>query len=74
LAESISMVMLGGLPGITSLWAFQGSLQTWFTGLYIRPIVLLQALGLMLIMGLLVGLIPAVNARRLTIVDALRRR
>ncbi len=74
LVESISMVMLGGLPGITSLWVFQDSLQTWFAGLYIRPIVLLQATGLMLIMGLLVGLIPAVNAKRLTIVEALRRR
>jgi ABC-type antimicrobial peptide transport system permease subunit len=34
----------------------------------------LQAVGLMIIMGLLVGLIPAVNAKRLTIVEALRRR
>lgn len=74
LAESLIIVLLGGLPGIGLLWAVQGSLQTWFTGLYMRPQVILQALGLMLVMGLLVGLIPALKAKRLTIVDALRRR
>jgi putative ABC transport system permease protein len=74
LAESIIMVIIGGLPGIGLVWIAQDFLQPWFTGLYVRPVVVLQALGLMLIMGLLVGLIPAVSAKRLTIVDALRRR
>lgn len=74
LAESMILVVLGGLPGVSLLWLGQDFLQPWFTGLYVRPLVILQALGLMLVLGLLVGLIPAVNAKRLTIVDALRRR
>lgn len=74
LAESASLVLLGGLPGIGVLWFSQDWLQTWLNGLYIRPAVIAQAAGLMLVMGLLVGLIPAVNAGRLTVVEALRRR
>lgn len=74
MAESLILVILGGLPGITLLWIVQEYLQTWFTGFYMRPVVVLQGVGIMLVMGLLVGLIPAIKARRLTIVDALRRR
>lgn len=74
LAESISIVMLGGLPGIGLLWLLQDVVQKMFSGLYMRPVVILQSVGLMLMMGLVVGLIPAVQARRLTIVEALRRR
>lgn len=74
LAEALAIVLIGGLPGIGLLWILQEPLQSVFTGLYMRPQVILQALGLMLVMGLLVGAIPALKAKRLTIVDALRRR
>lgn len=75
LAESISIVLLGGLPGVGLLWLLQDDvIQKIFSGLYLRPVVILQGVGLMLVMGLLVGLIPALQARRLTIVEALRRR
>jgi putative ABC transport system permease protein len=74
LAESLSIVLLGGLPGVGLLWLLQGAAQKMFSGLYVRPAVILEGVGLMLMMGLLVGLIPAVQARRLTIVEALRRR
>lgn len=74
LAESLSIVLLGGLPGVGALWLLQGTAQKMFSGLYVRPVVILEGVGLMLTMGLLVGLIPAVQARRLTIVEALRRR
>lgn len=74
LAESLSIVLLGGLPGVGLLWLLQGAAQKMFSGLYVRPVVILEGVGLMLAMGLLVGLIPAVQARRLTIVEALRRR
>lgn len=74
LAEALAIVLIGGLPGIGLLWILQDPLQSVFTGLYMRPQVILQALGLMLVMGLLVGAIPALKAKRLTIVDALRRR
>jgi putative ABC transport system permease protein len=74
LAEALVIVLVGGLPGIGLLWALQDTLQGIFNGLYMRPQVALQAFGLMLLMGLLVGVIPAFKAKRLTIVDALRRR
>lgn len=74
LAESLSIVLLGGLPGVGLLWLLQDIIQKTFSGLYIRPTVILQGVGLMLVMGFLVGLIPAVQAKRLTIVEALRRR
>jgi putative ABC transport system permease protein len=74
LAEALAIVLVGGLPGIGLLWALQDTLQGIFNGLYMRPQVALQAFGLMLLMGLLVGVIPAFKAKRLTIVDALRRR
>jgi putative ABC transport system permease protein len=74
LAEAFAIVLVGGLPGIGLLWMLQDTLQGIFNGLYMRPQVALQALGLMLVMGLLVGVIPAFKAKRLTIVDALRRR
>jgi putative ABC transport system permease protein len=74
LAEALAIVLIGGLPGVGLLWALQDPLQAVFTGLYMRPQVIVQALGLMLVMGLLVGVIPAFKAKRLTIVDALRRR
>jgi putative ABC transport system permease protein len=74
LAESMCIVLIGGLPGIGLLWVLRGPLQSLSNGLYMRPQVMLQALGLMLVMGFLVGIIPALKAKRLTIVDALRRR
>jgi putative ABC transport system permease protein len=74
LAEALVIVLIGGLPGVGLLWVLQDPLQAVFTGLYMRPQVILQAVALMLVMGLLVGAIPAFKAKRLTIVAALRRR
>lgn len=74
LVEALAIVLIGGLPGVGLLWVLQGPLQSVFAGLYMRPQVILQAVGLMLVMGFLVGAIPAFKAKRLTIVDALRRR
>jgi putative ABC transport system permease protein len=74
LAEALAIVLIGGLPGVGLLWILQDPLQSVFAGLYMRPQVILQAVGLMLVMGFLVGAIPAFKAKRLTIVDALRRR
>jgi putative ABC transport system permease protein len=74
LAEALAIVLIGGLPGVGLLWVLQDPLQAVFTGLYMRPQVILQAVALMLVMGLLVGAIPAFKAKRLTIVAALRRR
>jgi putative ABC transport system permease protein len=74
LAEAFAIVFIGGLPGVGLLWVLQAPLQGILNGLYMRPQVILQGVGLMLVMGLLVGAIPAFKAKRLTIMDALRRR
>jgi putative ABC transport system permease protein len=74
LAEALAIVFIGGLPGVCLLWVLQGPLQGLLNGLYMRPQVILQGVGLMLVMGFLVGAIPAFKAKRLTIIDALRRR
>lgn len=74
LAESIGLVLFSGLPSIGFAWLLQDWLQTWFAGLYIRPMAVLQALALMVLLGLLTGMIPALRARSLTIVEALGRR
>ncbi|MBD9378899.1 ABC transporter permease [Pseudoxanthomonas sp. PXM04] len=76
--ESVLMIVLGGLigmglaavimPGLTA--ASQGAIslpnvptQTWLVGL-----------GLMVVIGIVVGLLPALRAKRLKIVDALAGR
>jgi putative ABC transport system permease protein len=76
LAESILLLLLGGVIGLALVWAIvpgivaksggmiplQGvGTQTWVTGIV-----------LMLVIGLVVGMLPALRAMRLNIVDALR--
>lgn len=78
MAESVLLVVLGGLAGLTlaalampGISAASGGmiglpqvpLQTWLTGL-----------GLMVGIGVVVGLLPALRAKRLKIVDALAGR
>ncbi len=78
MAESVLLVVIGGLSGLTlaslampGISAASGGilglpqvpLQTWLTGL-----------GLMVGIGVVVGLLPALRAKRLKIVDALAGR
>ncbi|MFC4727728.1 ABC transporter permease [Coralloluteibacterium thermophilus] len=74
LAESLLMLLVGGLVGLGIAWLALEGLKTsmsqfGITGM--QPAVVLQALALMVGVGLLVGLIPALQAMRLKIVDAL---
>ena len=76
LAESLFIAFTGGLLGLGLAWLFvQGGDPT--SGML--PIFVLPArdiaigVGLMVLMGLLAGVMPAVAAMRLRITDALRR-
>jgi putative ABC transport system permease protein len=78
LAESILLVMLGGVLGL-GLAAVIGPIVTAVSGGVINlPAIGLQSwglgLGLMIAIGLLVGALPALRAMRLNIVDALAGR
>ena len=77
LAESVLLTTVGGLAGLALAWlvvgaaepALRGYLPVWF----IPPRAYGEALGLMLLLGLLAGAVPAAYALRLPVVDALRR-
>ena len=78
LAESVLLVMLGGVLGV-GLSAILGPIVNAVSNgaINIPPLGLnswLLALGLMLGIGLLVGVLPALRAMRLNIVDALAGR
>jgi putative ABC transport system permease protein len=77
LAESVLMTAVGGLLGLGLAWivvvaaepALRGYLPVW----YIPAGAYGEALGMMLLLGLLSGAVPAVYALRLSVVDALRK-
>jgi putative ABC transport system permease protein len=78
LAESVLLVLIGGVLGI-GLSAVLGPIVSGFSGgaINLPPVGLqswLTALGLMLVIGVLVGVLPALRAMRLNIVDALAGR
>jgi len=76
LVESLFIAFTGGLLGLGVAWLF---VQTGDPTNGMLPIFVLPArdvvigIGLMVMMGLLAGLMPAVGAMRLKITDALRR-
>lgn len=75
LAESMFIAVIGGGLGLLASWALvsQGD-PTGFLPIFVLPVrdVLIGA-ALVLALGVLAGLMPALGARRLRIVDALRR-
>jgi len=76
LAESLFIVGLGGGLGLTLAWliAQQGDPTGGLLAIFVLPARdVWMGVGLMLTMGLLAGVMPAVAAMRLKIVDALRR-
>jgi putative ABC transport system permease protein len=76
LAESIFIAVLGGGLGLLVSWAMvsQGDPTGGLLPIFVLPTrdVLIGA-GLVLALGVFAGLLPALTARRLRIVDALRR-
>lgn len=77
LGESILLALLGGLPGLAIAaliaYALRNSLSNVAPAFSVSPEILLQGIGLMVALGLITGLIPAVNAMRLKIATALGR-
>ncbi len=76
LAESLTLGLTGGLLGLGLGWLLVGLGDPTGGGLpvfYVPTARLLQGAGLALALGLITGLLPALQAGRLRIVDALRR-
>ncbi|MEZ5283542.1 MAG: FtsX-like permease family protein [Vicinamibacterales bacterium] len=75
LSESVLIAVLGGSLGLLVAWAFvqQGD-PTGMLPIFILPTRdLIVGAGLILALGLVAGILPAVNAMQLKITDALRR-
>jgi putative ABC transport system permease protein len=76
LAESIFIALVGGSLGLAVAWLFvqNGDPTGGMLPIFVLPARdVATGLGLMLLMGVLAGLMPAVAAMRLRITDALRR-
>ena len=77
LGESVLLALLGGIPGMIAAFlvtlALHESLSNFVPGLSVTADIYIAALVLMLALGLITGIIPAVNAMRLRIATALGR-
>ncbi|MCG8369484.1 MAG: ABC transporter permease [Proteobacteria bacterium] len=77
LAESITIMLIGGLLGLGIGWiVVQGAAQAMgacLPGIFLSPQAMGTALVIMLGAGIVAGIFPAVKAMRLSIVDALAR-
>ena len=78
LAEALALCVGGGAAGIGIAWLLEPGLEANLVGMIgsfdMSGWSALEALGLATLLGLAVGAYPAVSARRLAIVDALRER
>jgi putative ABC transport system permease protein len=77
LGESLLLALIGGIPGMIiaalMIYSIRDSLMNFVPLMSLSPDIVLAALALMLALGLLTGLIPALNAMRLKIASALGR-
>jgi putative ABC transport system permease protein len=77
LAESVLVTVLGGLLGIFFAWwigiQFASTLEQYLPGFRVSPATFLQSLLYMVALGVVAGTVPAWQAMRLRIVEALRR-
>jgi putative ABC transport system permease protein len=76
LAESLFIALTAGLLGLGLAWAFvqTGDPTNGMLPIFILPIRdIVAGVGLMVLIGFLSGVVPAVEAMRLQITDALRR-
>ena len=74
LGESYLMTLLGGGAGLALAVAITRSLELpMLPTLYLAPAGIWLGVALLVVMGFVAGAIPAFQARRLAIVDALRR-
>jgi putative ABC transport system permease protein len=76
IGETLMIALIGGLIGLALAWLVVGvirNLGAFFGPMTLTPQVVLSALGLMVLLGLLTGAIPAWNAMRVNVVTAFRR-
>ena len=77
LAESIVIMLIGGLLGLGVGWVLvQGAAKamgTFLPGMFLSPTATITAIAIMIGAGIAAGIFPAVKAMRLSIIDALAR-
>jgi len=77
LAESLSIALIGGLIGLTAAKVLAPSLKALLQGVlslvYLPVSAMISGTGVALLIGAMAGLIPALTASRLRVVDALRK-
>jgi putative ABC transport system permease protein len=77
LGESVLLALLGGLPGLAlaafATAALRPSVSNLFPGFALTPGIAAEAVVLMLVLGFITGIIPALNAMRMKIATALGR-
>ncbi len=77
LAESILIMLIGGLLGLGVGWllvkAASSAMGTFLPGIFLSPQAVLTAVAVMIGAGIVAGIFPALKARRLSIIDALAR-
>jgi putative ABC transport system permease protein len=77
LGESVLLALLGGIPGLLVallvIWWMRDSLSNFVPGMTLTPGIALAAVALMIGLGIVTGLLPALNAFRLRIAAALGR-
>lgn len=78
LAESVLLVLIGGLPGLAAAWAMIIAVKAALAGILgsiaLTPEIAIEAVAIMIVMGLATGALPAWNAMRLNVASALARR
>src|SRR5580700_7843847 len=69
LGESVLLALLGGIPGLLLAWLITSSLRqsvaNMLPGLTLNPLIVAEGVALMLALGLITGIIPALNAMQL---------
>ena len=77
LGEAVLLCLVGGAIGIGIAFVMGPGLSVSLEGLLgsfdVAPASALMGLGVCLVIGLVIGALPAITAKRLAIVDALRR-
>jgi putative ABC transport system permease protein len=77
LGESMLLALLGGIPGLVLAAVFtaamRASMEAFVPGFAVTPGIVLLGVALMLALGFITGIIPALNAMRLKIASALGR-
>ena len=69
---SLAVVMMIGIGWVVVQGVAQ-SAGAFLPGIYMSPSAMLAALGLMALAGIIAGIFPALQAMRLSIIDALAR-